>query len=105
MTDDETARVIADAGIDILINLNGYFGYARNGVFAKRPAPIQVNYLGFPGTLGTDTIDYILADRWTIPENDRLHYREKVVTLPDSYQPNDSHRRIAEATPTRSDVG
>ena len=105
MTDDETARVIADAGIDILINLNGYFGYARNGVFAKRPAPIQVNYLGFPGTLGADTIDYILADRWTIPAADHPHYREKVVTLPDSYQPNDSHRRIAEATPTRSDVG
>lgn len=105
MTDDEAARAIADAGIDILVNLNGYFGYARNGVFAKRPASIQVNYLGFPGTLGADTIDYILADRWVIPETDHRHYREKVATLPDSYQPNDSHRRITDATPTRSDAG
>ena len=105
MTDEEAARAIESAGIDILINLNGYFGYARNGVFAKRPAPIQVNYLGFPGTLGADYIDYIVADRWTIPEADRRHYREKVVTLPDSYQPNDSRRRVSDATPTRDDVG
>jgi protein O-GlcNAc transferase len=105
MTDDEAARAIDAAGIDILINLNGYFGYGRNGVFARRPAPIQVNYLGFPGTLGADYIDYIVADRWTIPEADRRHYREKVATLPDSYQPNDSRRRIADATPTRGDVG
>ena len=67
LSDEQAADVIRDAGIDILVNLNGYFGEARMGVFARRPAPIQVNYLGFPATLGAPYIDYIIADKVVIP--------------------------------------
>src|SRR5438874_3548553 len=62
MTDDEAVDRIRSEEIDILVNLNGYFGAPRMGVFARRAAPIQVNYLGFPATLGTSCMDYILAD-------------------------------------------
>ncbi len=68
LSDEQAADVIRDADIDILVNLNGFFGEARMGVFARRPAPIQVNYLGFPATLGAPYIDYILADKVVIPE-------------------------------------
>ena len=92
MSDRDAAARIAAEEVDILINLNGYFGRMRPGVFAQRPAPIQVNYLGFPGTLGADYMDYILADAVLIGSGDRRFYREKVVTLPGSYQINDSKR-------------
>ncbi|HKD46299.1 MAG TPA: tetratricopeptide repeat protein, partial [Rhizomicrobium sp.] len=92
LSDREAARAIAGEEIDILVNLNGYFGALRMGVFAHRPALIQVNYLGFPGSLGADYIDYILADDEVIPKGDEQFYREKVVTLPQSYQINDGAR-------------
>ena len=57
--------------IDILVSLNGYFGDARMGVFAQRPAPVQVNYLGFPATLGAPYIDYIIADKIVIPQSEQ----------------------------------
>jgi predicted O-linked N-acetylglucosamine transferase (SPINDLY family) len=104
MTDDEAARTIADADIDILLNLNGYFGLARHGVFARRAAPIQVNYLGFPGTIGASCHDYIIGDPWVTPAADTSFYTERVVTLPDCYQPNDSRRLVAE-TPSRAELG
>lgn len=88
--------------IDILVNLNGYFGAPRMGVFARRAAPIQVNYLGFPATLGARYIDYIIADRIVIPEGERRYYDEQVVHLPHSYQANDDKRPIAQETPTRA---
>ena len=74
-------------------------------MFAHRPCPVQVNYLGFPGTLGADYIDYIVADRHVIPPQDQSCYAEQVVYLPDTYQANDSKRRIAERTPTRAESG
>src|SRR5207244_11705009 len=67
MGDLQAATMMQQRQIDILVNLNGYFGRARQGIFAHRPCPIQVNYLGFPGTLGADYIDYIVADRYVIP--------------------------------------
>ena len=85
--------------IDILVNLNGYFGVQRMGVFARRPAPIQVNYLGFPATLGAPYMDYMLADRIVIPRSEQRFYDEKVVWLPGSYQVNDSRRAMAEPRP------
>jgi predicted O-linked N-acetylglucosamine transferase (SPINDLY family) len=88
---DAAARVVGEE-VDILVNLNGYFGRMRPGIFAQRPAPIQVNYLGFPGTLGADYMDYILTDAVLIGEGDQRFYREKVVMLPGSYQINDSKR-------------
>jgi protein O-GlcNAc transferase len=91
--------------IDILVNLNGYFGSHRMGVFAHKPAPVQVNFLGFPATLGAPYIDYILVDRVVIPEDECRHYSEQVVYLPDCYQVNDSRRPIAEDAPTRAESG
>jgi predicted O-linked N-acetylglucosamine transferase (SPINDLY family) len=98
LSDREAARLIAAEEIDILVNLNGYFGALRMGVFAHRPAPLQVNYLGFPGTLGANYIDYILADAEVIPAGEEHCYREKVVRLPRSYQINDGARSPPEPT-------
>jgi predicted O-linked N-acetylglucosamine transferase (SPINDLY family) len=105
LSDQDAADVIRDAGIDILVSLNGYFGEARMGVFARRPAPVQVNYLGFPATLGARYIDYIIADRIVIPDSEQQFYDEKVVTLPDSYQVNDDRGRDMTARPSRAEAG
>jgi predicted O-linked N-acetylglucosamine transferase (SPINDLY family) len=105
LTDRDAAERIAAEGIDVLVNLNGYFGQECMGIFAHRPAPIQVNYLGFPATLGAPYMDYILADRIVIPENERQFYTEQVVWLPDTYQVNDSRRPIADAGPSRAESG
>jgi protein O-GlcNAc transferase len=105
LSDEGGAKAIVAEEIDILVNLNGYFGENRMGVFARRPAPVQVNYLGFPATLGAPYMDYILADRIVIPENERQFYTEQVVTLPNSYQANDSKRAIAEIIPSRAEHG
>jgi predicted O-linked N-acetylglucosamine transferase (SPINDLY family) len=91
-SDREAARLIAGAEIDILVDLNGFCGDLRMGVFAHRPALLQVNYLGSPGTLGADYMDYILADAEVIPGGAEQFYREKVVRLPGSYQINDGTR-------------
>ena len=104
LSDIEAAAVINRRRIDILVNLNGYFGNARQGVFSHKPCPVQVNYLGFPGTIGADYIDYIIADRWVIPPEHHAHYAEKVVYLPDTYQVNDRKRAIAEHAPTRAEA-
>ena len=104
LPDDEAARAVAERRIDILVNLNGWFGLGRTGVFARRPAPVQVNYLGFPGTLGAPYLDVIVADDDTIPSGEEGAYVERVVRLPHSYQPNDRQRAIADA-PTRAALG
>ncbi|HWG04468.1 MAG TPA: tetratricopeptide repeat protein, partial [Beijerinckiaceae bacterium] len=105
LTDAEAAARIRENEIDILVNLNGYFGEARMDVFAHRPAPIQVNFLGFPGTLGALYIDYIVADRTVIPASNAAFFTEKVVTLPHCYQPNDRSRPIAADVPSRVSQG
>jgi predicted O-linked N-acetylglucosamine transferase (SPINDLY family) len=92
LSDAQAAEAVRAAGIDILVNLNGYFGKPRMGVFARRAAPVQVNYLGFPATLGAPYMDYIIADRTVIPDGERRFYDEAVVWLPDSYQANDDKR-------------
>ncbi len=102
MVDAEAAARIRGEEIDILINLNGYFGSPRMGVFALRAAPIQVNYLGFPATLGASYMDYIIADRVVIPEEERRFYDEQIVWLPHTYQVNDRKRAIAPDVPSRA---
>jgi protein O-GlcNAc transferase len=92
LSDREAAQLVAANEIDVLINLNGYFGNPRMGVFALRAAPIQVNYLGFPGSLGADYMDYILADAEVIPGGEEPFYSEKVLRLPGCYQINDRRR-------------
>lgn len=103
--DDQIADLIRAIEVDILVDLKGYTQDARTGVLAMRPAPIQVNYLGFPGTIGAGFIDYIIADRYVIPEQAYDCYAEKVVWLPDSYQANDRRRAIADTATTRADHG
>lgn len=92
--DAEIASRIRDAETDLLIDLNGFTDGARTGIFARRPAPVQVNYLGYPGTMGADYMDYVVADRTLIPDACRDHYAEKIVYLPDSYMPHDDASRV-----------
>ena len=103
--DLDAVAAIKAREIDILVNLNGYFGHGRQAVFSHRPSPIQVNYLGFPGTIGADYIDYLIADRLVIPEESRADYAEKIVYLPNSYQVNDRKRRISDRVYAREELG
>jgi protein O-GlcNAc transferase len=105
MSDRQVAELMRDQGVDIAIDLKGFTADNRAGIFAYRGAPLQVGYLGFPATMGTSFMDYIIADRWIIPPQLEAAYAEKVVRLPDSYQVNDRQRRIAERTPSRGEAG
>jgi protein O-GlcNAc transferase len=104
-SDREVARLLRNLEIDIAVDLKGYTQNCRPKILAFRAAPIQVNYLGYPGTMGAPFIDYLLADRRVIPEEQRLFCSESVVYLPDTYQPNDSRRRVGEEAATRHEVG
>jgi predicted O-linked N-acetylglucosamine transferase (SPINDLY family) len=104
-SDADVAALLRELRVDIAVDLMGYTRGCRPGILASRPAPVQVGYLGFPGTSGTDFIDYLIADRFVIPEGDRRHYSEQVVYLPDTYMVNPSKRVVAEPAPTRADVG
>ena len=105
LSDRDIAQRMRDLEIDIAVDLMGHGGDARPGILASRPAPIQVNYLGHPGTMGADFIDYIIADSVVVPPGEEQFYVEKVVRLPDCYQVNDAKRVIAETTPTRKQAG
>jgi predicted O-linked N-acetylglucosamine transferase (SPINDLY family) len=94
LSDFEVFSLIRKKKIDILISLNGFNNSSRQSVFAKRVAPIQINYLGFPGTLGSKYFDYIIADKVIIPESSKNNYSEKVLYLPNCYQPSDTKRSI-----------
>ncbi|HMI97151.1 MAG TPA: tetratricopeptide repeat protein [Micropepsaceae bacterium] len=102
-SDSEIAQFIRRSEIDILVNLNGYFGLDRTGVFTMRPAPVQVNYLGYPGTMGAPYMDYIIADPHVIPDDERVHYSESVCYLPDTYQPNDRKKAVSDRIFSRSE--
>ncbi|WP_372398426.1 tetratricopeptide repeat protein [Azospirillum sp. HJ39] len=104
-TDADAAGAIAADGIDILVDLTGFTTFSRTSILAARPAPLQVNWLGYPGTLGADYVDYIVADPTVIAPGEEGFFAERVVRLPDCYQPNDRRRAIAEATPTRAECG
>ncbi|MDX7952977.1 glycosyltransferase [Lichenihabitans sp. Uapishka_5] len=92
--DEEAARKIHGDGIDILIDLKGFTSGARTEILAYRPAPLQVNFLGYPGTMGAPFIDYIVADCFVIPPEREGDFDEAVVRLPDCYQPNDRKRPV-----------
>jgi predicted O-linked N-acetylglucosamine transferase (SPINDLY family) len=98
------ARRIRDDAIDVLIDLKGYTLFSRNDVFAYRAAPIQVNYLGFPGSLGSDHVDYIIGDPVVSPIDHADGFAEKIAQLPNCYQPNDRQRPVAQAG-SRADWG
>jgi protein O-GlcNAc transferase len=99
------AEKISSDGVDILVDLKGYTRDARPGIVSMRPAPIQVSYLGFPGTMGTAAMDYIIADRFVVPPDHHPYFSESVVYLPECYQVNDSGRKIADRVPTRTECG
>lgn len=104
MPDAAVAGLIQADRIDILIDLNGHTKGARTKVFGMRPAPIGVNWLGYPGTMGTPYHHYIIADDWIIPPGNEIYVSEKVVRLP-CYQPNYCNRPVSDNPPQRSDVG
>jgi predicted O-linked N-acetylglucosamine transferase (SPINDLY family) len=101
---ESAARIRAD-GVSILVDLKGYTIDARPEILQLRPAPVQVSYLGYPGTMGSDAMDYVLADRTVAPAEEQPYFTERIVHLPDCYQVNDPRRTIAPPTPTRSDCG
>jgi protein O-GlcNAc transferase len=105
MGSEQIARLMREMEVDVAIDLGGYTSDTRTDIFAHRPAPVQVNYLGYPGTMGTSYHDYILADRFIIPPEHQALYDEKVVYLPDTYLPTDNSVQIAERTPTRAECG
>jgi predicted O-linked N-acetylglucosamine transferase (SPINDLY family) len=105
LSDEEIASQIKHNEIDILVDLKGFTQDARTGIFAHRPAPIQVNYLGYPGTMGGNYIDYIIADQTLIPLLHQQDYSEKIVYLPNSYQVNDRKRAISEKAFSREELG
>ncbi len=92
-------------GLDIAIDLNGHTTGARTAAFAQRLAPIQVNYLGFPCTMGVHQMDYLIADAFVIPPGTDAHYDEKIVRLPGCYLPNDLAREAEGASPARAANG
>ncbi len=101
----DAAAAINDDALDILIDLKGYTRDGRPEILSYRPAPIQVNYLGYPATMGTDVIDYIVADAIVTPMEHQPDYSEKIVQLPNSYQPNDRQRKIFDGPISRADCG
>jgi protein O-GlcNAc transferase len=100
----QAASAIREHGVDILVDLKGYTQDARSDIVALRPAPIQVSYLGFPGTMGAPFIDYFIADRFTVPPGHEADYSEKLVFMPGCYQVND-RKRAAAAAPAREALG
>jgi predicted O-linked N-acetylglucosamine transferase (SPINDLY family) len=103
-SDNEVAALLREMEIDIAVDLNGFTGDPRTRILARRPAPIQVNYLGYPGTMGADYIDYIIADPVVITPADEPYYSEKIAYLPDTYQANDTRRPMAPEVPSRADA-
>ena len=104
-TEVDIANLIKNREIDIVVYLMGHTLGSRLGILARRPAPIQVHYLGYAGTTAASFIDYILADPIVVPEEHRAFFTEEVVWLPGSYLVNDDRRRIGEKTPSRAECG
>ena len=104
-SDKEVALLSRQDNIDIAIDLNGYTQNSRSSIFAYRAAPVQINYLGFPGTMGADFIDYIIADQHLIPTENKKYFTEKPIYLPNTYMPTDNSREFSNRFISRSDMG
>ena len=105
LSDGEIVALARAKEIDIAIDLMGYTRGSRVELFAHRVAPLQVSYLGFPGTLGADFIDYVIADKWVVPEAERQFFTEQVIHLPHAYLANDNQRPISDRVFTRAELG
>jgi predicted O-linked N-acetylglucosamine transferase (SPINDLY family) len=104
-TETEVATLARDMGIDIAVDLTGITEHGRSKIFALRAAPIQINFLGYPGTMGAGYMDYLVADRTVIPHAQQQHYLEKIIYLPDSFIPFDSTYAVSDKVFTRQELG
>src|SRR5262245_50539848 len=104
-SDSDAAVLLRELGADIAIDLTGYTEMSRPGILVRRPAPIQVSYLGLLGTMGADFIDYVIADRVVLPPDQQPFYAERIVRLPDCYLVGDRAVPFAARTPARTEVG
>ncbi|MDD1516730.1 MULTISPECIES: O-linked N-acetylglucosamine transferase, SPINDLY family protein [Bradyrhizobium] len=105
LADEDVVKLIRQLEIEVLVDLGGFTAGARPNIIARRPAPIQVSYLGFPGTMGAPYVDYLMADRIVIPETEQHYYAEKVIYLPNSYQATDAKRALPSNPPSRTELG
>jgi predicted O-linked N-acetylglucosamine transferase (SPINDLY family) len=105
LSDSEVVGLVRGHGLDIAVDLKGYTELSRSHLFASRLAPIQINYLGYPGSLGCASMDYLIADPVLVPEGAQRFYSENIIYLPGSYQPNDDRRAIADTGASRADFG
>ena len=105
MKDEGIAELARSEGIDIAVDLTGYTRNTRSGILAYRAAPIQVSYLGYPGSMGADFIDYLIADSTLIPEESQKFYSEKIVYMPDCYQVSNNSRPQPATDVTRAELG
>jgi protein O-GlcNAc transferase len=105
LNDAQVAQLLREREIDIAVDLKGHTEGARPGILAHRPCPVQVSYLGYPGTIGAPWLDYILADSTVLPLSEQPFYSEKILHLPHCYQVNDLGRIIADAAPSRAEAG
>ena len=104
-SDRDVASLARNLELDIAVDLGGFTTDGRTNIFSMRAAPMQVNFLGYPGTMGAEYIDYIIADSFVIPDMQRQHYREKIVYLPNTFQANISNRKIGNNIPSRAEMG
>jgi pentatricopeptide repeat protein len=105
LSNTDAAQRIYNDRVDILVDLMGHTGFSRMDICAFRPAPVQVTWLGFPGTSGADFIDYIITDKTISPESHEPYYSEKFVYMPHTYQSNDRWQKISDKKIVRSDAG
>ena len=105
IADADVARLLREREIDIAVDLKGHTEGSRSGILARRPCPVQVNYLGYPGTIGAPWLDYIVGDAVVLPFSDQIYFSEKIVQLPHTYQANDARRVISEWVPNRAEAG
>ena len=104
-SDSDVVKLSRELEIDIAVDLKGFTQDSRTGIFAQRAAPIQISYLGYPGSMSMDSIDYIVADKILIPEENKSHFSEKVMYMPFSYQVNDRQRPISPKSFSKIEVG
>ncbi len=104
-SDAEALYLARQSEIDIAVDLTGHTGIARTGIFAQRAAPVQINAIGYPGTMGADYMEYILADSTVIPDVDREHYHEKIICMPECYNVTEAERVAASRSFTRAAIG
>ncbi|MFC4308020.1 tetratricopeptide repeat protein [Steroidobacter flavus] len=105
LSDQQIAQLMREQQIDVAIDLMGHTLHSRPGIFAQRPAPVQIQHLGLPGTMGAPFMDYLIADEFLVPPPERVHYDEALILMPHCFQSNDDQRRIDTAMPSRRDAG